>query len=487
MQLWICMATAVVLSCSARNTFAQDDSAVNHVTDFPNKLFGRLSSKMQRLNRQLEKQTEQYLLRLERQEAKLKETLYKQDSAKAKALFTHDPQVQYDRYLQKMKSDSGVASQSMGPQYLPYVDSLNASLAFVNKNPQLMNLSPAVSAEVQQSLAQFRQLQTRMQNCDQIRQFIQSREQQITQYFSGQNNLPAGASGALTDYKRQLYYYNAQVTYYRDVLNDPDKMLKTALSVLNKIPDFQGFIKSNSFLSGIFGVPGNYGSGEGLVGMQTRDQINSLIQNQVASGGPNAASALQGSLQSASQDISNVQNKLTKLGPGGGTMEYPDFKPNNQRTKPFLKRLEYNFILQTQPSSYFFPATIDAGLSVGYKLNDRATIGIGASYKAGCGKDIQHIQLSSQGAGLKSYFEIRMKKTFYAAGGFEYNFQPIDPSYKINNFNNWTQSGLVGISKVVSMRNRFFKATKLQLFWDFLSYSQLPKQQPFKFRVGYSF
>jgi hypothetical protein len=80
-----------------------------------------------------------------------------------------------------------------------------------------------------------------------------------------------------------------------------------------------------------------------------------------------------------------------------------------------------------------------------------------------------------------------MKKTFYAAGGFEYNFQPIDPSYKINNFNNWTQSGLVGISKVVSMRNRFFKATKLQLFWDFLSYSQLPKQQPFKFRVGYSF
>jgi hypothetical protein len=54
--------------------------------------------------------------------------------------------------------------------------------------------------------------------------------------------------------------------------------------------------------------------------------------------------------------------------------------------------------------------------------------------------------------------------------------------------NDWTRSGLVGISKVVSLNSKFFKKTKVQLLWDFLWYTQIPRTAgPFKFRVGYNF
>jgi len=46
---------------------------------------------------------------------------------------------------------------------------------------------------------------------------------------------------------------------------------------------------------------------------------------------------------------------------------------------------------------------------------------------------------------------------------------------------------LIGISKMVSLKTKFFKKTKLQLLWDFLSGDQLPIAQPILFRVGYSF
>jgi hypothetical protein len=51
----------------------------------------------------------------------------------------------------------------------------------------------------------------------------------------------------------------------------------------------------------------------------------------------------------------------------------------------------------------------------------------------------------------------------------------------------WQQSGLIGLSKIISVKTKFFKKTRLQLLWDFLSYEQVPKAQPIKFRVVYNF
>lgn len=165
----------------------------------------------------------------------------------------------------------------------------------------------------------------------------------------------------------------------------------------------------------------------------------------------------------------------------------PNFKPNHQKTKGFFKRLEFGTSLQTTHSSYYFPTTSDFGLSIAYKLNDNNDLGIGASYKVGWGNDLRHMHFSSQGIGLRSFFDIQMSKKIYASGGFECNYQqPIVSGQQLMHLNNWQQSGLIGISKVIQMNTKLFKKTKLQLLWDFLSYRQIPRTQPLIFRVGYS-
>ena len=43
------------------------------------------------------------------------------------------------------------------------------------------------------------------------------------------------------------------------MLKDPKKIEQKALSILNKLPAFQKFMKQNSQLASLFRIPDNYG------------------------------------------------------------------------------------------------------------------------------------------------------------------------------------------------------------------------------------
>ncbi|HVZ56093.1 MAG TPA: hypothetical protein VG870_05495 [Chitinophagaceae bacterium] len=190
----------------------------------------------------------------------------------------------------------------------------------------------------------------------------------------------------------------------------------------------------------------------------------------------------------AQGQLAQFKQKLTALGSGSGDIDMPQFKPQTQRSKPFLKRLELGMNLQSTRSTPWFPSTTDVGVSVGYRLSDQSMLGVGGSLKIGWGQDIRHVAITGQGVGLRSFLDVKLKGSFYASGGFEYNYQkPFKPVQQLPHFDNWQQSGLLGVSKVVSIRSKVFKKTKLQLLWDFLSYEQVPRTQPIKFRVGYTF
>jgi hypothetical protein len=162
-----------------------------------------------------------------------------------------------------------------------------------------------------------------------------------------------------------------------------------------------------------------------------------------------------------------------------------DFKPNTQRTKSFWNRLEYGTNFQAEKNN-FFPATTDLGLSLGYKINDKSSIGIGATCKVGWGNNVRNIAVTRQGMGFQSYLDVEVKSSFFASGGFEYNYQPLTLETTGLLPGSWKPSGLFGISKIVSLQRKLFKKTKLQLLRDFLSYRQVPASQPIKFRIGYN-
>ncbi|MDE3184867.1 MAG: hypothetical protein KGM16_15760 [Bacteroidota bacterium] len=448
--------------CANTNCLAQNiDNFEDSARILPGRFYSKIDKKLNAVNDQITKKSLKYLSKFERQEGKLQQRLQKLHPE----LALQDASGKYSELLQKIKGKApGIAKITTG-EYLPYIDSLGTSLSFLQQ-------VKGVSEKVNGPLKSFDQLQGNLQQSEKIKAFIAERKNQIKLLLSKYTHLPSGLKNEFNQLNKIAYYYSAQIKEYKDLLNDPDKMELKALAMLNQLPAFQKFVKENSQLGNLFGIPANYRNSLALQGLQTVEQVQQLVRSRIGSG-PNATAMLQQYFQAAQGELNKFKDKLNQLGGGSGDITMPDFKPNNQKTKPFLQRLEYGSNIQTTRSNYNFPTTSDIGLSVGYKLNNLSKVGIGASYKAGWGRDIQHIHISSEGIGLRSFFEYKLKKNFLATGGFEYNYQqPFNFSELLKRKVEWQQSGLIGISKVIDVKSKVFKKNKLQLLWDFLSYRQ---------------
>jgi hypothetical protein len=452
------------------------DSTLKNFPQLPDKYYSKVDKKISSVNDQLTKKSLKYLAKFQRQEKKIQQKLEKLNPE----LIVTNADEKYNEFTQKIKSKSAGATKIISGEYNPYLDSLGTSLSFLKQ-------FKGISDKVKSPLNSYNLLQGNLQESEKIKAFIAERKNQIKELLSKYTKLPAGLKNQYANLNKTAYYYSAQVKEYKDMLKDPKKIEKQALNILNQLPVFQKFMKENSQLGNLFGIPANYGSSQSLVGLQTTAQVQQLIMGRIGSG-PNVTQMLQQQMQSAQSELNKFKDKLGQLGGGSGDIEMPDFKPNGQKTKTFFQRLEYGSNLQTIRSGYIFPTTTDIGLSLGYKLNNKSTIGIGASYKAGWGKDIQHISFTSEGIGLRSFFEYHLKKSFYAAGGFEYNYQqPFTSLQFLKRSDMWQQSGLIGISKTIAVKSKLFKKTKVQVLWDFLSYYQSIRTQAIKFRVGYDF
>jgi len=468
------------------------DSLSDKVLSFPSKLFSRIQRRTADINQQLNSQTEKYLEKMAKQEARLKKKLSKTDSVGAARLFANSDQ-QYASMLQKFRSDTAIGKNlPLSGTYQPYADSLGTALRFLKQNPQMLSTAGKDASLVQGASSQMQQLQAKMQGSAEVQAFVQQRKDMISQYLSQSSHLPAGLDKQYQALNTSMYYYAQQAQQYKDMLNNPDAMEKKALSLLSQTGAFQNFMKTNSQLAGLLGLPGNASNPAtpqaALAGLATHDQMQQIVQGQIAPGGESGASALGSNVESAQSQLSSLKDKLSKYGAGGENIESPNFSPNDQKTKSLLGRLEYGVNLQTSRTNYNFPTVTDFALTIGYRLGKGNSVGVGASYKLGWGSGIGHIAITSQGVGLRSYLNLKVKGTWSATGGFEYNYEtPFSSVKQIDNLDWWTKSGLIGISKTVSLKSRFLKNTSLQLLWDFLSYQQVPKTQPILFRVGYGF
>ena len=383
-----------------------------------------------------------------------------------------------DKYASVKNNLKNPAIVSKGRTYLPRLDSLTTSLKFLDQN--------GVGGKVKNALAKTTALQDKFQKTEEVKKFIKQRRELLKQQLE-----KLGMVKQLRQINKQIYYYAAQIKEYKEVLKDPKKIEKKALELLAKTKFFQDFMRKNSMLASLFRMPGDPNDPDyisSLAGLQTRAQVNNLIQQQIATGGPNARAQFQQSLLAGQAQLQQLKDKVLKFGGGSSDAELPDFKPNNQKTKSFLQRLEYSANMQSQSATNYFPVTSDIGLSAGYKLNDKSIIGIGASYKLGWGRGWDHIRLTSEGIGLRCYIDWKLKGSFWISGGYEQNYRSaFRDFYQLRDMNAWQQSGLIGISKVISVKSKLFKKTSTKLLWDFLSYKQVPRTQPIVFRIGYNF
>jgi hypothetical protein len=437
------------------------------------------SQKANDIQKGLDRKTAKALERMQKLELQMQKKLSRIDSAKAVAIFGKVKE-KYQGLDQKIRSAGSFN------QYIPSLDTLATSLKFLDQNKALLSNIKEYKEKLNTTLSKVKGLQDQFQKTEEIRKFLKERKEMIRQQLS---NL--GFAKELKKMNKQVYYFSQQANQYKELLKDHKKAEKKAVELLSKTKLFKDFMRKNSQLASLFRLPGDPNDPidqAGLAGLQTRAQVNNLIQQQLAAGGPGAQQQFQQNLQSAQSQLNQLKNKVSQLGQSSSDVEMPEgFKPNSQKTKSFLNRLELGTNIQSQKASGYFPTTSDIGLSLGYKPNDKSVLGIGASYKLGLGQNIRNINITHQGMGLRSFVDWKIKGSFWLSGGYEMNYRnEFNRIEVLKDLNAWQQSGLIGVSKVISLKTKFLKNTKLQVLWDFLSYQQRPQTQVILFRVGYS-
>lgn len=441
------------------------------------KLSTSVENRLSKLEEIITCKTAKTLQRLQRQEEKIYETqLSTKDSLEARSRLA-EIRNRYQAIQQEIKNPSSVTLPVR--EYIPHLDSINSMLKFLDQN--------STTAALKDALSKIESLNDKIQQARDIRDFIIERREMLQQQLGRTCLLKQ-----LRQFNKEVYYYSEQIRGYKEMISEPSKIERKAIEMLIKTKAFQDFMRKNSILASLFRIPydpNDAGYLANLAGLQTRVQVNNLMQQQIISNGFNAQERFRQCIQEAQSQMQQLKNKFIQLERGSSDDIMPaGFKPNDQKVRSFLKRLEYGTNIQAQRATNFFPATTDLGLSVGYKLNNRSIIGLGASYKIGLGRGWNDMELSSQGMSLRSYLDWKLKGSVWISGGYEMNyrseFKSID---QLKNLTAWSRSGLLGLSKVVDVKNKFFNKAKLQLLWDFLSDRQIPRTQPIIFRIAYSF
>ncbi|SHK78654.1 hypothetical protein SAMN05444266_101139 [Chitinophaga jiangningensis] len=451
------------------STVSAQDSLLQKSKEIPQKYYSAVQHKADALNKQLTARTEKALSHLSKYEEKMKKKMMKVDSSQAKMLF-EDSQKKFSSLKDKLKAKTDKIPGKNLLSNTPGVDSLFNTLSFLkqgnDKIPQLNNSLKSVTA-----------LQDKLAILNEAKAFIQQRKQLLNAQLG---KIPELA-GNLKGINKEAYYYAQQVKELKETFSDKKKIEKKALEIAQKIPAYNEFMAKHSYLGNLLG--NNLGGGGGtpnLEGLQTRAQVEQLIQQRLGSG-PNASQAVSQSMAEARAKMNELKSKFPDLDNAG---EMPNFKPNEMKSKRFLQRLEYGGNIQFARNTSFYPTTSDIAGQIAYKFHKNGVAGVGMAYKLGLGQGFNKIAISSEGLGLRSFVDWKLKNTFFLNGGYEQNYQPVHIN-AVPNAEMWTSSALLGIKKKYKVSAKM--KGDVSLLFDFLYSSHVPRTDPIKLRMGYNF
>ncbi len=481
---------ALLLSCTFIATAQKADSITKEAVQLPKNYIAQIDSKVDKYYNRITNKTEKTLEKLAKWEGRLKPIIEKANPETAQRLFGNN-QLTFAKLLQQYKEGKTIADGYRG-QYDEYRDKLITSINYIEKE------KTNASNKAKKLKQQLDTLDQTVKNTEAIQKFIKERKQQLI----SQSIQYIGKSKYLQKIDKEAYYYVETLKNYKEIFSDKKKAEETAITILNKIPAFKKFMQENSMLASLFRVPSSGGTNPtaNLAGLQTRASVNALIQQQIAAGGPDAAQQIRSNMQAAQAELNKLKDKVLKAGGnssdaeswGSSPLGRSGGAPNTEKSKTFKQRLEFGTNINFNKQNTFLPTTADIALTAGYKLNAKSIIGIGTSYKMGMGS-LQRLSITHQGIGVRSFIDWKLKKQFFISGSYEMNriFKPFG-SLQVSPSGGdlegaWQQSGLVGISKKLNIKTKFFSASKMSLQYDMLYRNHVPASQPWVWRVGYNF
>jgi hypothetical protein len=482
MRREIKIAVLIIYSLFAQNTIngqVNADSSLQQLSTIQSRFFTTIDKKVDRYVNRVDKKTGRTLERLARWEAKLKRLLEKASPETAARLFAPG-QMSFARLYEQYQNGQRIVQRHQ-QQYDQYRDDLKNSIAYIDSQKTKLNAS--LLEPIRTTRQKVDAADSILQQQTSIATFIRQRKSQLLE----QALRYAGNSRWLRKINSEAWYYAETIRNYKTLFEDESKIEETVMRVLQQVPGFAAFLQQNSQLAALFRLPANYGSPQSLAGLQTRQSIENLITQRLSGAGPNGMQQIRDNMQAAQAELSQLKDKAAQYGGGGSDIDLPNFKPNMTKTKTFVQRIVYDANLQVARANTLVPTATDIALGVGYQLNDKSLVGIGASYRMGLGS-IQRIRISHQGIGLRSYIDWKLKKQFFVSGGYELNHQAAFSSIRqLRDYNSWQQAALIGLAKKINMKSRWVKASKIQVLFDALYQQHVPQSQPIIVRTGFSF
>ena len=487
---FICPATACFIAMLLLSPFfgLSQDSTILRSVKGEEKYAADVQSRLGTFNHQVDGYTSKTLDRLISQEKKMKVKVAKVDSIKANRLFNYAID-SLKKFQTVITNKAHRLSKFFAGNYFSHLDTLKQSLSFYKKGQDALNTVKGLQGRMDSSLNAVNQAEARLVTVDKLNTFLQQREVVL----QGQlNSFPAIGNG-LKNINKEVYYYQAQVSRYKETLQNPDKIERVVLDALQKTPNFQQYMRQNSELASLFNAPSSAimgAAGTPVNGLPSGPELRQFMSKQFPDSGAGVIDKVRGDVMDASSANPSsdagalLKSKLAGL-QGNGNPTPPDFTPNGQHGLPFGKRLEFGFSTQFGGSTQFLPASANFGLQAGYKLDDKFSFGVGAAYTMGMGTGWNHIQLSNQSLGLRSYLKMKLKKSVYLQGGGEWNYLTAFTSvFQLKRFDAWQTTALVGAGKEVKISRKL--SGSMALLYDLLWDQHFPRTQPLVFRISYN-
>lgn len=440
-----------------------------------NKYLNTVENKIDYYKKQSYKKTLKTLQKLARWEKKIQHTLNKIDPHKSKELFERSVTFQsllneFEKTSRKVLKVKTVYDQKRD-EYFTNVKYLITQSSEWNSK---------IKTSIQDVDIKIEKINENADELSYINDVIKKRKMEL---INASIRL-LGKNKYISKINKESWYYQESIKNLNDIFNEPTKIEALVKKALTQSKQFRDFARSNSLISRFFGNNLTINSiNNELLGLQTRVQISTEIQNVLQPIGSNAINIFSNKMHEAFSEFEVYkQNYLNKH--NSSFSEIPDFKPNTQKTKTFKQRLEFGYNIQFNKERFTIPNQVEPSINIGYKLNDKSTIGLGAAYKVGLG-NWQKLSFSNEGWGVRSIIDWKLKKQIYITGGFEYYFSD---KYSIpnNNLYNNYEVAVIGLTKKIKINNKKNKTSNIQILYDIL---HQPKNggSPLKFRYGKSF
>lgn len=475
----------LMLNFFSCDVFAQGDSSKLVIEKLTGKYASLVERKINTYTHRLQSKTEKTLTRLARWENKVQALLQKVNPEAASRLFA-DPDKTFAGMLQKYQK-GGQVLQNYKTSYDTYRDQLVTQVKFLEDQKE--NLDESQLAKLTRLKETVEALDDEATQSEAMQQFMKERKRQLIQ----QSMQYIGRSKYLQKINKESFYYLETLKNYKELFANTQKVEKAVIELLTKIPEFQNFSQQNSSLSGLFampvvfpGIPIGSSSIPLVNGFAPRLAIQQSSLVGMRSNSAGIIDHIQSNLPSLSNGVDEIKDKIGVKSSKKSTGELPDFVPNSQRTKTFKQRLEYGSDVQFSKSVNYLPATSTIALRVGYKISDKNSAGFGVSYIAGLGKGWEHLKISSEGMGVRTYLKWKIKYGLNFQGGAECTY--LSSFKKISDLNNkspWQKAALAGISKTTKSKKKM--QGDIQLLIDFLHNQHNPVTSLFLFRYGYNF